>query len=163
MSEQTAPAPATSVGEMKIHDLTAYKVIVAGSLMTRRATAHFRQYLNITMWEARILGWLGSYPDMSLKELAVHTRLDKGQLSRVVSELTARGLVERKTLGRSISLSLSEAGRAEYRKFVELTTAHEAEYTEDFSPEELAVLRDCLDRLIIRMTRINSDESLPND
>ncbi len=95
---------------------------------------------------------------MSLKDLASQTRLDKGQISRVVTELTSKGLVERRRSGRGVSLRLTPAGLERHKKILLLAKEHDLEYTEGLTVDEHVWLRDSLDTLIANVAEASDSD-----
>ena len=143
---------------VETNDLVAYKVQVLAGLINRRASVDFRRHLDLTIWEARTIARVGSEPRINLLDLAAQLRLDKGQISRVVTELALRGLVERQKAGRMVQLTLTPAGRETLDKFSQLAARHDAEYTEDLPSDQQRWFKDTLDGLIVKVAGLSESD-----
>jgi DNA-binding MarR family transcriptional regulator len=114
---RTERKPAPDAAGPVIHDLLSYRLAVISGLLSRSAALRYRREFDVTLWEWRAIALLGAEAPMSLNELAKGAGLDKSQMSRVVSALTARGLVLRESDandGRGVRLALSRSGQRTY-------------------------------------------------
>lgn len=69
----------------------------------------------LTHMENKVLGYFGRHPGATQRDLAVHSGRDKAQLTRLISGLRERGLLDAVAAPddrRSTQLSLSAAGQA---------------------------------------------------
>lgn len=65
--------------------------------------------------EARLLQQLARHPDATQADVVAHSRRDKAQITRLIQQLEARGLLQREPDAqdrRKLRLQLTEAGRA---------------------------------------------------
>lgn len=107
--------------------------------------------LGVTEW--RVLAVLGRHRDVSAREVAERTAMDKVAVSRAIASLQAAGRIERETHGddrRRSMLRLSAAGEAVYREVAPLALAYQRRLLEGLADDE----RAALDRLLTRMTEL---------
>lgn len=93
---------------------------------------------------------LGENAQMSAKEIAKFTSMEKMQVSRAISALKQSGLLCQKTDSndrRFSSVSLSEQGKQIYLKIVPLVTARERYLLSVLTDEELQLFNQCVDRI----------------
>ncbi len=141
---------ARGTGTLTITDLVAYRVQLVGNLMSRGAAMHYRRRFDVSLWEWRAIAFIGAQPEPSLNEMAKAVGLDKGLASRVVSALTERGFVQRRTDeqdARAVRLSLTEDGERIYKQLIEAAASRNATYIAALSPEERSVLDGALAKL----------------
>ncbi|MBM3354376.1 MAG: MarR family transcriptional regulator [Betaproteobacteria bacterium] len=101
-----------------IRELLSYRVHRVANLLSRGAEMRYRREFGVSLLEWRTVALLGGAPEpLSLNDLARAAGVDKSQMSRVVSGLSARRLLlraEDKADGRGVKLRLSRAGRRIY-------------------------------------------------
>ncbi len=96
-----------------IRDLFSFQLQRLAGLSTRIAALTIRPKFNITPREWRAIAVLSYLKQAPLQELARHSGILKSQMSRTVSGLIDRGLIQRSTNpedGRSVLLRLSPEG-----------------------------------------------------
>ena len=124
------------------------------SVVTNRISASFaRLYsekFNLSIPEWRVMAVLGQQPGLSADEVSSETEMDKVPVSRAVTKLLDKGLLNRDFSGldrrRSI-LRLSEAGYAMYSQIVPLALSYEAELKTALIEQEQAQLEVLLKKL----------------
>ena len=112
--------------------------------------------INIAGW--RILVTLAEFGELQAKEVARLTNMDKVRVSRAVSALLERGIVERRVCGkdsRSAILSLNTAGRRLYQRIAPEALAWERELVAPLSKSEQASLGRILGKLESRLTEMS--------
>ncbi|MEM7568607.1 MAG: MarR family transcriptional regulator [Pseudomonadota bacterium] len=103
-----------------------YHVAVLGDLIARH-TAHLARVhgdLNLSQW--RVLAAVGEAPGRTAREVVDLTPMDKGIVSRAVSALIDRALMERQAKAddrRQVALSLTKEGQAVYARIGAALTA----------------------------------------
>jgi len=109
----------------------------------------------------RILTLPGKLGPTALRDLTDHSQMDKGQVSRVVTQLDAKRLVVRQPDvrdGRRQILTLTKSGEDLYRQTIGAAEARQREILSVLSPEELVTLRTALDKLSRHMrARLGSE------
>ena len=131
------------------------------SVVTNRISASFaRLYsekFNLSIPEWRVMAVLGQQPGLSADEVSSETEMDKVPVSRAVTKLLDKGLLNRDFSGldrrRSI-LRLSEAGYAMYSQIVPLALAYEAELKAALAEQEQVQLEVLLEKLSVQRGRI---------
>jgi DNA-binding MarR family transcriptional regulator len=97
-----------------------------------------------------ILTELGRAPSLTLAQLSRRLRLDKGWTSRAVDQLVGAGLIA-KTAGdtdrRTISLSLTRAGRTEHARIERILNDQVARVVSRVSAAQLPTVRRALEAL----------------
>ena len=96
-----------------IRDLLAYRLHVVANTISRSAAARYRREFDVTLGEWRTIALLAGYAPLGLNQLARQASVDRGQISRIVAGLTARGLVSRthEIKGKPVSLVLTAKGK----------------------------------------------------
>ena len=124
------------------------------SIVTNRISASFArlysEQFNLSIPEWRVMAVLGQQPGLSADGVCAETEMDKVPVSRAVTKLLDKGLLNRAFSGadrrRSI-LSLSAAGRSMYAQIVPLALAYEAELKALLTDEEQSQLNVLLEKL----------------
>ena len=144
-----------------MRELTSMRMIAFFSLLRRSAILAQRRHFDLSEIEWRIMTQVGEFAPLSLNGLAELLLQDRGQLSRAVKSMVARGLLtrERKPGGPEIEIELSDQGRALHAQMVELVVERDKSLTEGFSPEDIATLRRIFDIMIGR-AQVLMDEEL---
>ena len=124
------------------------------SIVTNRISASFaRLYsekFNLSIPEWRVMAVLGQQPGLSADEVCGETEMDKVPVSRAVTKLLGKGLLNREFSGRDRRrsiLSLSKAGYGMYAQIVPLALSYEAELKTALTMEEQSQLEQLLDKL----------------
>jgi DNA-binding MarR family transcriptional regulator len=134
-----------------IRELLSYRLHRTANLLSRSAELRYRREFGVSLWEWRCIALLGASAEaLSQKELARAAGIDKGQLSRVVSGLAARGLVRRNVDprdARGIRLSLTGAGRKLYAGLIRAAAERNAAFLACLSARERGCLEGALEKL----------------
>ncbi len=111
--------------------------------------------LSITEW--RIMAVLGEYPGASADEISVKTQIEKSIISRAISKLLKRKLIERelaKEDKRRSQIALSETGLEVYREIVPLSYEYEEKLLSCLNESEQETLSDLIDRLYLHTEKL---------
>lgn len=131
-----------------ISGLLSYRISRTSSALSRSAALRFRREFDVSLGEWRAIALIAADPTLTLNRLARRAGLDKAQMSRVVSKLTERGLINRTAgSGRTSQLALTEAGTELYRGLIAAANERDAEFLDALAPEERDVLLGALDKL----------------
>ncbi len=131
-----------------ISGLLSYRLSRTSSAMSRSAALRYRREFDVSLGEWRAISLIAADPTLTLNRLARRAGLDKAQMSRVVSRLTERGLVDRTAgSGRTSQLALTAEGTRVYRGLITAANERDAEFLAALTPEEAATLSDALDKL----------------
>ena len=132
---------ATAKREARL-DLDRFLPYRLSVLSNRVSSAIARQYsdrFGLTIPEWRVMAVLGGTPDLSARDVAERTAMDKVQVSRAVDSLMRARRVARaadRDDGRLLRLSLTPKGRAIYDEVVPLALHLEDVFLSALSPEE---------------------------
>jgi DNA-binding MarR family transcriptional regulator len=127
-----------------------YRLSVTSNRISELIATHYRTRFGLTVTEWRIMAVLGEYPGVSAEEVCRRTETEKSILSRAVTRLLQRELIERAfspTDKRRSVLTLSVTGQAIYRELVPLALSYEKQLLSCFSKSERKQLDKLLDRL----------------
>ncbi|GAB2775591.1 MarR family winged helix-turn-helix transcriptional regulator [Amycolatopsis magusensis] len=131
-----------------ISALLSYRLSRTSSAMSRSAALRYKREFDVSLGEWRAIALIAADPTLTLNRLARRAGLDKAQMSRVVSRLTERGLVNRTAgSGRSSQLALTEEGTRVYRGLITAANERDADFLAILSGEEAAILHRALDKL----------------
>jgi DNA-binding MarR family transcriptional regulator len=134
-----------------IRELLSYRLHQVANLLSRGAELRYRREFGVSLWEWRTVALLGGAAEaQSLNELARAAGMDKGQMSRVVSGLTRRKIVFRRTDindGRGIRLSLTRSGRALYQKLIGAAAERNRAFLGCLTAKERATLEAIMTKL----------------
>jgi DNA-binding MarR family transcriptional regulator len=134
-----------------ISGLLSYRLSRTSSAMSRSAAVRYRRDFDVSLGEWRAIALIAADPTLTLNRLARRAGLDKAQMSRVVSRLTERDLVNRTAgSGRSSQLALTEEGTRVYRGLITAANERDADFLAALSAEEARVLDSALDKLAAR-------------
>lgn len=145
-------ASRTARGSQKKSDiasLLSYRLLVVSSLLSRSQLRQFGSISGISLAEWRTLALVGNFGPLAVKGLSRHAGLDFGQTSRLVSRMFENGLIGKKRGddGRSITLSLTPAGRALHRRLWTVAMRCNDEFLASLSSASRKGLLDALDTL----------------
>lgn len=115
--------------------------------------------LSITQW--RIMAVLGEYPDSSADDVSHKTQIEKSILSRAISKLLQRKLIQRvfsETDKRRSMLSLTVTGIDVYNEIVPLSQQYEKQLLTCFNQQEKAQFYKLLEKLYTHSEKLESTE-----
>jgi DNA-binding MarR family transcriptional regulator len=139
----STPAPA-------FRPLLSYEVNSASDLLRRGAALRFRREQDVSLMEWRTLALIEHLQPVTLRALTDYASTDKAQISRIVSGLTQRGMVQRRahsTDARSAELSLTAAGARTARGLAQAAQARDQALRATLSEDEARQLVAILDKL----------------
>jgi len=128
-----------------------YRLSVLSNRASQGIAALYEDRFGISLPQWRIMAVLGNLPDISARELAKQTAMDKVAVSRSVKKLLTAGLLERHFAAedkRRSVLALSEKGQDIYQQVVPLAIAWEREFLETLNPDELQQLDLLISKLM---------------
>ncbi len=122
------------------------RLLRVGQKVDRDLTVQLRRWgLNLAQFD--VLAHVGADAGITQQELADSLLVTKGNVAQLLNRMEGRGLIERRSEGRTNRLYLSDEGR---RLFDEAVPAHEAliaERLSALSPEEQRQLLELLRKL----------------
>jgi DNA-binding MarR family transcriptional regulator len=129
-----------------------YRLSVLSNRVSGAIARQYSDRFGLSIPEWRIMAVLGGAPDLSARDLAERTAMDKVQVSRAVESLVRARRVARtadRADGRIQRLALTLKGRAIYDEVVPLALGLEDMFLSTLSAEE----RRTLDALMIKLAR----------
>jgi len=127
-----------------------YQLATLDTAVSQSISQLYSGRFNLNRQEWRIMAALGTKKAMSAKEISAHCNLEKMQVSRTISRLKDSELIlqqEDHADRRYTRLSLTEKGKAIYRKLVPLILAREAFILSALSEEELDQLLSLMEKI----------------
>ena len=156
MTRKTGPAHA----ELDLEHFLPYRLSVLSNRISSAIAREYSERLSLSVTEWRVMAVIGRYPDLSAREVAERTAMDKVAVSRAVASLMSAGRLERdfddEDRRRSV-LRLSKDGLAVYDQVVPLALGFERHVLESMPEAERALLFRLLDRLDEMELRAESD------
>jgi len=119
------------------------RLIVLANLLRRGAVLRYKRLAGLSSVEFGLVASLGRRPPMSVARLAEAVGMDKGQISRALSELVARKLVARAVNprdNREVLVSLTRAGLVAHDAVVAGAQERNQRLLQGMSKEELTHL-----------------------
>ncbi|MGO2862216.1 MAG: MarR family winged helix-turn-helix transcriptional regulator [Brevibacterium sp.] len=118
------------------------------NLLSASAGPRFRRDFDVSLPEWRTLALLGKTQPMTVNKLARLAALDKAQMSRVVSGLVDRDLVE-KSIGprRSSQLTLTDSGQQLFERLITAANERNEQVLAALTTQEREVLDGALRKL----------------
>lgn len=138
--------------------MLAYKSSrLANMLSASLADAYKDMGITVPQW--RVMATLGELGELTAKVIAHHTHLDKVTVSRALTLLSEKKLINRtvsKNDARAVDISLSKKGKAVYTKLVDIVETWQADTLSqlngDISANEYAIFLKVMDALISQKT-----------
>lgn len=133
-----------------LQGLLSYKIIAVANAISAGSAVRLRSEFEMSLGEWRALALIAASSAQSLNGLARAANLDKGQMSRVISSLVARGFVTRESGARKgvvVPLSLTPRGRKLYAELMAISAERNERFAECLTVEEQAVLQSALAKL----------------
>ena len=127
-----------------------YQLVAVADHVSRIISCIYAEQFNLTRPEWRILASLEALGGASATEICAHSAQDKMTVSRAVSGLETKGLLQRHSHPRdrrNKRLELTPAGHDLYQQIVPLILAREAALLRTFSADEQKMLMHLLGRL----------------
>jgi len=137
-----------------------YRLSVLTNRVSSAIARHYADRFGMTIPEWRVMAVLGQGGELSAREVAQRTAMDKVQVSRAVASLVTAKRVQRQadgTDGRVSRLSLTRKGSAIYDEIVPLALHLEELLLAPLSSAE----RSALDALMLKLARQIAHLGLP--
>ncbi|MXO65285.1 MarR family winged helix-turn-helix transcriptional regulator [Altericroceibacterium endophyticum] len=144
-------------------DYPTFRMGLLAKIMDRLTIRQLLEQDEMTYAEWRVLARFATMPDGGTAgQVAELAWVDFAEVSRAVTSLVGRGLLERKRNPadrRASIVSLTEAGRVQYRETQERRSAFHEELLCDLSADERATLDDLLMRIGTQLKGMLKDGS----
>ena len=146
-TQKTAVEP---LGALQLSDFFPYRLAMLNSSVSEVIAQLYSGRFDLSPQEWRVMAALGENSQMSAKEIAQFTSMEKMQVSRAISTLKKSDLLFQKTDSkdrRFSSVSLSEQGKQIYLKIVPLVAARERYLLSVLTDEERQLFNQFVDRI----------------
>jgi DNA-binding MarR family transcriptional regulator len=143
-------APDKNAELAPITAMMSSRLMVLANLLKRGAILRYKRLAGLSSVEFGLVASLGRRPPMSVVRLAEAVGMDKGQISRALTELVSRKLVSRGVNprdNREVLVSLTRAGLAAHDAIVAGALERNQRLLEQLSKEDVAMLLGHIDRL----------------
>ncbi len=130
--------------------LLAYRVLALSQQLYRGIEVVLEDELNLSVRQWRVLLMLANLGPQSMQAISEFWRYDKSQVSRAVSELLQRALVNTTACAqdrRRTIVTLTAQGHRIYERGLPLSLARQQRLTECLSPDALRTFENTLDIL----------------
>jgi DNA-binding MarR family transcriptional regulator len=147
-----APLPEANAGDelAPITAMMSSRLMVLANLLKRGAILRYKRLAGLSSVEFGLVASLGRRPPMSVVRLAEAVGMDKGQISRALTELVSRKLVARAVNprdNREVLVCLTKAGLTAHDTIVAGAQERNRRLLEQLSPDQLETLLGHIDRL----------------
>ena len=135
---------------LKLERYLPYRLSILSNKISEIVAATYKDKFALSITEWRIMAVLGEYPGISADEISVKTQIEKSILSRAISKLLKRNLIERQIAPddrRRSEISLSKTGIAVYQEIVPLSYNYEEALLSCLSNDERNRFSELIDRL----------------
>lgn len=133
-----------------IDQFLTYRMNILSSLLNRQVERFLSQQFDMSLPDWRIVANLGATQDLSVRDLARQTQMDKALVSRATARLVKRGLVSTRPDqkdGRLVVLALTEAGKQLYQTIMPAAWQHQQQSFACLSEQEQQALNKALEKL----------------
>lgn len=155
MKETTTTMEKNKDGKLPHCELTLeryfpYRLSILSNKISTLIAESYKDRFALSITEWRIMAILGEYPGVSADEISNKTQIEKSLISRAISKLLRRNLIERSLAEddkRRSEIVLSELGLDVYNEIVPLSLKYEAELMACLTQEEKKQMSNLLDKL----------------
>jgi len=137
-----------------------YRLSVLSNRISSAIADEYSERFDLTIPEWRVMAVLGGTPDLSAREVAERTAMDKVQVSRAVARLLGAKRIQRSTDGkdgRVTRLKLSPEGHAIYDRIVPLALELEEQFLSALRPQERRALQALIAKLSKQVAEIRRE------
>ncbi|GGD69558.1 MarR family winged helix-turn-helix transcriptional regulator [Lacimicrobium alkaliphilum] len=135
---------------LRLERFFPYRLSILSNKISSIIADTYKDKFAISITEWRIMAVLGEFPDISADEISARTQIEKSLISRSVSKLLKRKLIDRDMAEddrRRSMIRLSDTGNAVYEEIVPLSYQYERALLECFSETEQDQFSHLIDRL----------------
>jgi DNA-binding MarR family transcriptional regulator len=135
---------------LELERFLPYRLSILSNTISQAIAADYQQRYDLSMTEWRVMAVLARFDELSAREVAERTAMDKVAVSRALARLVEAGRVVRDTHGedrRRSVLQLSEDGWAVHDSVAPLARSHERRLLQRLDADEQRQLLAILDKL----------------
>lgn len=155
MSNPEAPPPSKP---LRLEQFLPYRLAVVASFVTRGLARVYHERFGLGIPEWRTIAMLGEFGKLTSRDIGELSQMHKTKVSRAVSALEERGLLERlpnKADRREAFLQLTQPGRRIYDEIAPLALAFERRLLDGLSPADLKTFEMVLSTLTDRSRHLS--------
>jgi DNA-binding MarR family transcriptional regulator len=146
-------AESVSESEEGVHleHFITYRLNVLSNMMNRQIGRMLNQQFDISLPDWRVLAILGRFQNMSVRDVAARSQMDKAMVSRSVARLVKRDLVSSQATandGRLVALSLTVAGQEMYAAIMPIALERQQHLSDCLTDEERVAFDRAIDKLM---------------
>ena len=148
----------TNQEHLKLERFLPYRLSILSNKVSGIIAETYKDKFALSITEWRIMAVLGEFSDISADEISSKTQLEKSILSRAISKLLKRNLIERSIAAddrRRSEIRLSATGMMVYREIVPLSYQYEEALLKCLSESEQRQISDLIDRLYAHADTLN--------
>jgi DNA-binding MarR family transcriptional regulator len=148
-SAKRKPSPAEL---LVLEDFLPYRLSILSNRVSRSIASRYAEAFDLSIPEWRVIAVLGRTPNLTAKEIAEATEMDKVAVSRAVSRLVAAKRVQARADAedaRRQILSLTTLGESVHARIAPIALASEEKLLRALSTKEREQLDALLDRLLV--------------
>ncbi|HVK79394.1 MAG TPA: MarR family winged helix-turn-helix transcriptional regulator [Verrucomicrobiae bacterium] len=135
-----------------LEDFLPYRLSILSNRVSRSIASRYAEAFDLSIPEWRVIAVLGRTPNLTAKEIAEATEMDKVAVSRAVSRLVAAKRVQARADAedaRRQILSLTTLGESVHARIAPIALASEEKLLRALSTKEREQLDALLDRLLV--------------
>lgn len=143
--------PRPSHAPLELENFLPYRLSILSNTVSQSIASEYQDRFELSMTEWRVMAVLGRFSELSAREVAERTAMDKVAVSRAVARLVEAGRVDRSIHDgdkRRSVLKLSEAGWAIHDEVAPMARAHERDLLAKLDEAERAQLNSIIDKLM---------------
>lgn len=148
-SAKRKPGPAEL---LVLEDFLPYRLSILSNRVSRAIAARYAKAFDLSIPEWRVIAVLGRTPNLTAKEIAEATEMDKVAVSRAVARLVTARRVQAHTDAedaRRQILSLTAQGESVHARIAPIALASEEKLLRALSAKEREQLDALIDRLLV--------------
>ncbi|MXP64941.1 MarR family transcriptional regulator [Roseomonas sp. M0104] len=143
-----------------LQDFLPYRLSVVTEAVSGLFASRYQERFGLGIPEWRVVAVVGQHGSATTQEVIGHTGMDRVRVSRAVTRLADKGLLDRRAHPqdqRAQVLRLSRKGRTVYGEIVPLARALQASLASALSAAEHRQLRAILDKVAARTRQLAAD------
>jgi DNA-binding MarR family transcriptional regulator len=147
---------------VRIARLPTFRLDQLHSVSAKHGELLYQRLFGLRLIECRVLGVVAHHGPVTLKQASLELGIDKGQGSRMVTQMLASGLLERHddpVDQRSFFLLLSPAGRRLHERVAAAAAARNERWMQGLPEGRRALFIECLENLTRHAQQMLREES----
>lgn len=156
--EDKRPQPGT------FRALPSFRVHLLAGMSARHAELRFLERFDLRLLEARVVGLVGTFGALSLKEICQESDIEKSHASKIIGRLVQRGIVEKlddSSDQRAISVRLTPQGRELHQSIYAEALERNERWLSVLDAQERRQLFSAVEKLIERTREMLGVEAGP--